>query len=133
MPHISSKKLHKDYLQKIYGHFMSKLEGASKKGTAVSFFEDFLTPTEKIMFAKRFAVVYLLSKNLPPSYIAEVLLMSPATIYRMSLNKNIGKYSHAIRSLKLSDEMTWDLFEKIIRMGLPPKVGRGRWKFLYTK
>jgi uncharacterized protein YerC len=133
MPHISSKKLHRDHLQKIYSHFMSELERASKKKTAISFFENFLTPTEKIMLAKRFAVVYLLSKDLPPSYIAEVLLMSPATIYRMSLKKDTGKYSIAIKNLKLSDEKIWDLFEKMMRMGLPPRAGRGRWKFLYSK
>lgn len=133
MPHISSKKLQKDHLHKIYEHFMSELERAGREKVASSFFEDFLTSTEKIMLAKRFAVVYLLSKGLPPSYIAEVLLMSPATIYRMSLNKDIGKYSHAVKNLKLSDDKMWDLFEKIMRMGLPPKVGRGRWKFLYSK
>jgi len=83
------------------------------------------------MLAKRFAVIYLLSKDLPASYISESLYMSPATISRMSLKYGIGKYSSLLKTIKNEEENIWKILEKILKAGLPPRAGRGRWKFLY--
>ena len=131
MPHISSKKLKKEHLQKLYSEFNTALEKSAKKSWVKFFLNDFLTRTEKIMLAKRFAVIYLLSKDVPASYIAEALYMSPATIFRMSLKYDIGKYSSLLKTVKKEDMDIWGTLEKILRAGLPPIAGRGRWKFLY--
>lgn len=131
MPHISAKKLKKEHLQKLYNEFSMALEKSSRKSGTKVFLTDFLTRTEKIMLAKRFAVIYLLSLNVPSSYISNALGMSPATIARMSLKYEIGKYSSLLRSVKNTDRNIWDILEKILRAGLPPIAGRGRWKFLY--
>ena len=132
MPHISSKKLKKEHLQKLYIEFSDALEKSAKKSWVKFFLNDFLTRTEKIMFAKRFAVIYLLSKDIPVSYIAEALSMSPATISRMSLKYEIGKYSSLLKATKSEDKDIWKMLEKILRAGLSPRAGRGRWKFLYN-
>lgn len=129
MPHISSKKLKKEQLQKLYNEFGISLEKSAKKSWVKFFLNDFLTRTEKIMLAKRFAVIYLLSKDVPISYIAEALCMSPTTISRMSFKYDIGKYSSLLKAIK--GENIWEILEKILRAGLPPRAGRGRWKFLY--
>jgi|SRR3989344_5988212 len=131
MPHVSSKKFKKEVLQKLYNEFSEALEKSVNKSSVRFFFKDFLTRTEKIMLAKRFAVIYLLSLDIPVTYIAESLGMSPATISRMSLKYDIGKYSSLLKIIKEDKENMWDILEKILRAGLPPKVGRGRWKFLY--
>ena len=131
MPHISSKKLKKENLQKLYDEFSVALEKSAKKSWAKLFLNDFLTRTEKIMLAKRFAVIYLLAKDVPVSYIAEALCMSPTTISRMSLKYEIGKYSSLLKAIKTEDKDIWGILEKILRAGLPPIAGRGRWKFLY--
>ena len=131
MPHVSSKKLKKGHLQKLYDKFSSALEKSAKKSWAKLFLSDLLTHTEKIMLAKRFAVIYLLSKDVPASYIAETLCMSPATIFRMSIKYDIGKYSYMLKATKNENKNIWKIFEKILRAGLPPRAGRGRWKFLY--
>ena len=131
MPHISSKKLKKEHLQKLYNEFSVALEKSARKSWVKIFLNDFLTRTEKIMLAKRFAVIYLLSKDVPASYIAEALYMSPATIFRMSLKYDIGKYSSLLKTMKDDNKELWKILEKILRAGLPPIAGRGRWKFLY--
>jgi len=131
MPHVSSKKLKKEHLNKLYSEFGTALEKSAKKSWLKFFLNDFLTRTEKIMLAKRFAVIYLLSKDVPPSYIAESLCMSPATIFRMSLKYDIGKYSSLLKTMKDDNKELWKILEKILRAGLPPIAGRGRWKFLY--
>ena len=83
------------------------------------------------MLAKRFAVIYLLSKDIPSSYISEALGMSPATISRMSVKYEIGKYSSLLKATEDENKDIWRILEKILRAGLPPIAGRGRWKFLY--
>lgn len=131
MPHISSKKLKNEHLNKLYSEFGTALEKSAQKSWLKFFLNDFLTRTEKIMLAKRFAVIYLLSKDIPISYIAETLYMSPATISRMSLKYDIGKYSSLLKTIRDDNNELWKIFEKILRAGLPPRAGRGRWKFLY--
>ena len=129
MPHISSKKLTKENLNKLYREFANALQKSERKSQMAFFLNDILTHTEKIMLAKRFAVIYLLSKGVPHSYIYESLHMSPATIARMSLKYEIGKYSSLLKAVE--KENLWKILEKILQAGLPPRAGRGRWKFLY--
>lgn len=131
MPHVSSKKLKKEHLQKLYNEFNIALEKSARKSWVKFFLNDFLTRTEKIMLAKRFAVIYLLSKEVPSSYISEALGMSPATIARMSLKYDIGKYHSLLKTIPNENKDIWKILEKILKAGLPPRVGRGRWKFLY--
>lgn len=131
MPHVSYRELKKENLQKLYGEFSAALERSAQKSWAKLFLNDFLTKTEKIMLAKRFAVIFLLSNNVPPSYIANSLKMSYSTIFRMSNKHNIGRYSRLLKAVKKENKNIWDILEKIIKAGLPPRAGRGRWKFLY--
>ena len=131
MPHISSKKLKKEHLQKLYDEFSAALEKSAKKSWVKFFLNDFLTRTEKIMLAKRFAVIYLISQEVPSSYISEALCMSPATIARMSLKYDIGKYHSILKTITNENKDIWKILEKILKAGLPPRAGRGRWKFLY--
>ena len=131
MPHISSKKLKRENLQKLYDEFSAALEKSAQKSWVKLFLNDFLTRTEKIMLAKRFSVIYLLSKDVPVTYIAEVLFMSPATVSRMSFRYEIGKYSSLLKTIQKENKDIWKILEKILRGGLPPRAGRGRWKFLY--
>lgn len=132
MPHISSKKLKKEILNKLYNEFGKAFEKSARKSGAKFFLGDLLTRTEKIMLAKRFAVIYLLSEKIPVSYIAESLGMSYSTIFRMSLKYDIGKYSLLLKTLEERDKTDiWKILEKILKAGLPPRAGRGRWKFLY--
>ncbi len=129
MPHISSKKLSRENLDRLYREFANALQKSEKKSQMAFFLNDFLTHTEKIMLAKRFAVIYLLYQDVPASYISESLHMSPATIARMSVRYENGKYSSLLKAVK--DQNIWEILEKILRAGLPPRAGRGRWKFLY--
>lgn len=133
MPHVSSKKLKKEFLQKLYRELGEAMENSAKRSWFKFFLQDFLTKTEKIMLAKRFAVICMLEQGIPPSYIAEALGMSPATIHRMSLRHEVGRYQAILRTIKKNDKDLWQILEKILLGGLPPRAGRGRWKFLYEK
>ena len=131
MPHVSSKKLKKESLNKLYSEFGNAFEQAVRNSKTKFFLGDLLTKTEKIMLTKRFAVIYLLSEGVPVSYIAESLKMSYSTIFHMSLKYDIGKYTSLIHAIENKKADIWKILEKILRAGLPPRAGRGRWKFLY--
>lgn len=131
MPHVSSKKLKKETLNKLYSEFGKAFEKSARKSGTKFFLGDLLTRTEKIMLAKRFAVIYLLSQEVPVSYISGSLSMSPTTIFKMSLKYDIGKYSSLLKTLEKDKTDIWEILEKILKAGLPPRAGRGRWKFLY--
>ncbi len=134
MPHVSSKKLKKEILNKLYTEFGKALEKSAQKSGTKFFLGDLLTKTEKIMLAKRFAIIYLLSQDVPISYIVESLGVSYPTLSRMSLKYDIGKYSSLLKTLREKDKTNiWGILEKILKAGLPPRYGRGRWKFLYDK
>lgn len=133
MPHISARKVKKEILNKLYNEFGKAFEKSAHKFQTSLFLNDLLTKTEKIMLAKRFAVIYLLSEDLPISYIAESLSMSYSTIFKMSLKYDTGKYSLLLKSIEQEKKDLWKILEKILRAGLPPRAGRGRWKFLYEK
>ena len=133
MPHISSKKLKKEILDKLYNEFGKAFEKSARNSRSSLFLGDLLTRTEKIMLAKRFAVIYLLSEGVPSSYIAESLGMSYSTIFKMSLKYDLRKYSSLLKSIEQEKKDLWKILERILRAGLPPRAGRGRWKFLYEK
>ena len=44
---------------------------------------------------------------------------------------DIGKYSSLLSAIEQEKTDIWKILEKILRAGLPPRAGRGRWKFLY--
>jgi len=133
MPHISSKKLKKEILNKLYDEFGKAFEKSARKSGTKFFLGDLLTKTEKIMLAKRFAIICLLSRDIPLSYIADSLGVSYSTLSRMSLKYEIGKYTLILKTIEKDKTNIWKILEKILKAGLPPRVGRGRWKFLYEK
>jgi len=132
MPHVSSKKIKKAQYTEIYSRLVEVIGETSEKSQS-SFFNEFFTETERLMFAKRLAVIYLLSRGVPQSYIAISLSMSPATIARMSLKKELGYFDSIQKIFKRKHESKFHFLERIVSPGLPSKAGRGRWKFLYQK
>lgn len=130
MPHISKRKLDERHIQDLFMEIVSVLEKAGRRGKLRLVLGQLLTFTEKIMLAKRLAVVAMLDQKIPIHDIAESLYMSPSTIDIMSLKFETEKYSYVIKNgIKRTD------IGDIIRMiqtvgGIMPPRGKGRWKFL---
>jgi len=78
------------------------LTDTKNKEKMAQFLDAFLSNTEKIMLAKRLAIVYLLSEGVGETDIAETLHVTRATVDRIGLwyeTKGVG-YKVAIRKLK---------------------------------
>ncbi|PIQ66281.1 MAG: hypothetical protein COV96_02600 [Candidatus Zambryskibacteria bacterium CG11_big_fil_rev_8_21_14_0_20_42_18] len=125
MPHISSRKLDKVVSKKLWSQLLKTFKDAGKRSATNAIVSELLTYTEKIMLAKRLAIILLLDRGIPQHVISKELNVSISTVTRMSLNVEIGKYNEI---LKISGKKgILDVLEKIILMGMPPRVGRGRW------
>ena len=130
MPHISSKKLDDKYFEKIYNQLISVFDTAGTARKSDIFLRELLTDTEKVMFAKRLAVICMLYEGVSDAYIAEVLLLSPTTINKISLKYEIGKYPYISNILKNNSRSIWNIFEQMVRDGVSKKLGKKRLSWL---
>lgn len=80
MPQVSRRKLKKDVLGKILGIFFDFTVGIKNKRQAEQVLSEVLTPTERVMIAKRIACFYLLYKKIPGNQIADTLKLSTSTV-----------------------------------------------------
>ncbi|MEX2014300.1 MAG: Trp family transcriptional regulator [Parcubacteria group bacterium] len=125
MPHISAKKLDKNISNKLWNQLLQTFKDARTRNATRTIMGELFTPTERIMFAKRLMIIILLDKGVPQHIIAKELHVSPSTINRLSMSIDRGKYREILRISGKSGIL--DILEKIILMGMPPRVGRGRW------
>ena len=131
MPHISKRKLEEKFVKDLFLEIVSVFEKAGRRGELKRVLGELLTPTEKIMFAKRLAVISMLAQNIPIHVIADNLSMSSSTIDIMSLRFEVGSYSHVVENgLKKTDIV--DIINMIQTAGgiMPLRSGKGRWKSL---
>lgn len=82
MAQVSKKFLSKDISQRMFEVFFSAFTKLSGENVA-DFIEDLLTPTEKIMLAKRFTIAFLLLKGYEYEEIADILKVSKGTIWNV--------------------------------------------------
>jgi TrpR-related protein YerC/YecD len=80
MAQVSRAPLSKEVYERVFEIFFKTIVKITSKKEAESFFRDFLTPTEKIVLAKRLSIAILLTKNYDYETIRQVLHVSPPTI-----------------------------------------------------
>ena len=127
MPHVSPRHLKKKTFQVLMRQFYNALEEADARTKVALMLKEVFTKTEKIMFAKRIALIYLLSKDVPFEKIGEILHLSSATISRYSLGIEQDRYAETLKVIKRRGKFL-DILEKILQAGLPPKYGKGRYR-----
>lgn len=83
-----------------------------EKKTAEAFFNEFFTQTERIMFAKRLAVLFLIREGITPYRIARLLNVSTSTVYR--LEKQFGDTEqHTVAALYKKLDTKGGLFDEL--------------------
>lgn len=133
MPHISRKKLKKEEVDKIFKKLALVFDSAGKNKKSKILLEEFLTPTEKVMLAKRLAIIFMLNEKISIHYISDTLFVSPSTVQRISLKHEFGEYSYLskITSGKNNKHDIWKTIKPLVMTVLTPKGARGRWKWFY--
>lgn len=123
MPHISKRFLQKEKYLEIHKQLYKIIKELSRTGGAKLIFDELFTKTEKLMLAKRLAIILLLDKDESIYAIENTLKVSPSTVARISLLCEEGKFKDLVKEIKKQTGF-WSQMEKII----PPKVGRNRFK-----
>ena len=123
MPHISKKLLEKDKFLGIHKQLYKIIAEFSRTGKAKIVFDELLTKTEKLMLAKRLAIIVMLDQNESIYAMEQTLKVSSSTVARMSLSYENGEYAELLKEIRKQNSF-WTQIEKII----PPRVGRNRFK-----
>ncbi len=132
MSQVSKYPVSKEVSDRMFEVFRMTISSLNRKEDIEDFFDEFLSPIEKIMLAKRLSIAILLSKNYSYPQISEILRVTPQTIASVSLAlKYKGKgYQKAVEKI-LSDEKMNAFWEKVEDFlgGLPPTKG----SFIYWR
>lgn len=129
MAHVSKEQLDEEIFVKIYNQFVHSVSSHSKQKQGV--LSDLLTDTEKVMFAKRLAAIFMILEEASFYHIKETLHTSTSTTKRYYLNLERGEYTHIEKFFTSRKEKKdlWLTLEVLVRAGMPP-MGRGRWQWL---
>ena len=129
MPHISKRNLRLKQLENLQSELLNSVERSFDNNKGRQVLGEFFSRTERIMFAKRLAVIAMLSKGVSAHMIAEALGMSPSTTERMSIQYEKGKYFYIIKEA-LGKKDVWDIIQDILTVGgiMPPRAGGKRWR-----
>ena len=123
MPHVSQKRVKKQVFNRMSNEFVNAIASMKNSSEVRGFLNELLTPTERVMLAKRLAVILMLKKKYSFLMIRHILKVSPSTVARISLQYEKGAYSKLLIEIKKQNSF-WSELSKII----PPRAGRNRFK-----
>ncbi|MEK7634213.1 MAG: Trp family transcriptional regulator [Patescibacteria group bacterium] len=127
MVNISRRQLPEELLEKIYELFFQIFNKFETKQSFFTLMDDFFTPKEKILLAKRITIIYLLIKKIEQRNIADFLKVSTSTVCKYALlleNKDsemVKIMEEIIKKEKIFDFIDNLLADFLIQPGL--KIG----------
>ncbi|MBT3282994.1 hypothetical protein HON59_02650 [bacterium] len=138
MVYVSKKPLKQETLVRISNMLITHIANIHTKPNAEKFLDEILTTSEKIMLAKRFAIIAMLNKEQSYSTIKRILRVSPVTIAKINQELENGEFDFIISQLqktknnntkgKVSESFSiW--LDVMLGIRIPPR-GKSRWKFL---
>jgi len=114
MPQVSKYPISKDIAGRMFEIFVKTLIKVKNHKEASNFTYDLFTPVEKIMFAKRIAIAFLLRQNYQYREISKLLRVSLATIASVNITLKLGKGGYdTILDKIVKEEKLDEFFGKI--------------------
>ncbi len=132
MVNISKKKLEDSVFNKMNDRLVETIYNLNTKNSINYFLGELLTYSEKVVLAKRFSIIFMLYEKMSWYRIHKVLNVSIATIRKMAIKIDLEEYENILEIVKQKKNRKtfWTEMDIVLRMGMPPIVGKGRWKFL---
>jgi len=132
MPHVSQKRVKKQVFNRMSNEFVNAIASMKNSSEVRGFLNELLTPTERVMLAKRLAVILMLKKKYSFLMIRHILKVSPSTVARFWKIIKMKPFQFLSREIlrKEKQKKFWEELERLSRLGLPPR-GRGRWANVY--
>lgn len=114
MPRASKYRIEEEKFKELHESFLQLISSLNYSGDIETFFDEFLTPEEKIMLTKRLVLFMMIKKDFPLSSIRAALHVSPETIrlYRIGLTTRSVLFHKAIDKL-IAKKRTKEFFQKI--------------------
>lgn len=137
MAQVSKYIIRKEVADRIFEVFMKSLVRVSSEKEAEEFIHSLLTPTERVMLAKRLAIAFLLEKGYDYRTIQKVLRVSAGTVAFVNFVREYESPGYKkILGKILRDEKVMRVFEELIigmaNISLYGK-GSGAWRSLKTE
>lgn len=128
MTQVSKYLLSDKVKQEINSIFLETILLLSKKEDIVSFLDDFLSPTERIVLSKRITIALMLRKGYSFEMIKKLIKVSQSTIAGVNLKlKYTGKGYQRILDRILRDQKINNVFNQIEKFILSTlTIGRGK-------
>lgn len=127
MTQISRFKLKEETLEKLYS-LMFEVLGKKSKKEFLLIMNDLVSPAEKIMIAKRIAVIYLLTKKVDQQIISRTVKVSLSTVSKFSLLTKLSNViPNALAVLIAHEEIRLFIDEIFVSM-FPPGTINTNWK-----
>lgn len=138
MSQISNYPISKQISNRIFEIFLNTLVNIGSKDEANEFISDLLTPTEKIMLAKRLTIAFLLEKNYDYRTIQKLIRVSSGTIASVNLSLHHGSkgYKKLISKIVKGEKISGIFETTIVKILSAPSAlerGRGTWTHLKEK
>ncbi len=134
MSQVSKYPVQKDVYDEIFDTFLQVIVNLRTKDEVRKFFNEFLTPTERVMFSKRLAAGLLIAEGYEYRDISNLLKTSSSTIATFSSYYKYGDgYKKVIDKIKTDKEISEFLrliAEKITVIGTFGGKGSGAWKVI---
>ena len=135
MTQVSKRYLQKEVEERILDLFWTSLSSANKEQIAL-FLDDLLSPTEKIMLAKRLAIAFMLMKNYDYGTINERLKVSDPTIWNVKTSLAFKGRGYKMIIEKIMSKEKWEKFwqdlDHFFTQIIPPRT-RTDWKKIRRK
>lgn len=114
MTRISRRPVRKELEERMFALLMQSFRDLNNEKDVFNFIEDLLSPTEKIMIAKRLAIAILLEKGWNSREISFTLKVSTATVNSVRIKISfLGKgYKQAVKTILQKEEVA-SFFEKL--------------------
>lgn len=122
MVRITPYNVKPEAYKKVFDIFYEVVSNNKDKEEFNQIFLELLSPAERIMIAKRIAIIYLLMKNIDYQIICKVIKVSSATVskYRLLMEDSKGIVP-ALKSLVMIEKVTLvfeEFFNEIFHPGL---------------
>lgn len=128
MAQVSKKQLPKKVEKRIKSLLTECISACKDEKAAADFIEILLSPTEKVMIAKRIAIGLMLTKDYNPSEIVEAIKVSLGTVYNVKawLDLKGSGYRKMLKKIAAEDQKRakrhQELLEGIDSI-MPPRPG----------
>ena len=136
MTHISTRAVKKDVAVLLADQLLTFFSAARTKSEARIFAGELLSQTERVMLAKRLAIVVLLTRGYSYSQIQTILSINRQTVARVARGVENGEFPRIVRHAQertghFKRDSFWKALDQAIEaihLGMPPRAGWGRWQ-----